>query len=73
LKLDAWIFPFLNVYGLVGWFTNSSTTRVHVGIPGPGPLPPVVRDLEIPTTIEGSGGAIRSPDHAGPRRDRVLA
>lgn len=54
LKLDAWIFPFLNVYGLVGWFSNSSTTRVHVGLPGQGPLPPVARDLEIPTTIEGS-------------------
>jgi hypothetical protein len=54
LKLDAWIFPFLNVYGLVGWFKNASTTRVHVGIPGRGPLPPVTRDLEVPTTLEGS-------------------
>jgi hypothetical protein len=54
LKLDAWILPFLNVYGLVGWFRNESTTRVQVSIPAPGPLPPIVRDLSVPTTLDGS-------------------
>src|SRR5512133_4265491 len=48
LKLDAWILPFLDVYGLVGWFRNESTTRVQVAIPLPGPLPPIARDLTVP-------------------------
>jgi len=30
LKFDAWVLPFLNVYALVGYVHNNSTTHAHV-------------------------------------------
>jgi hypothetical protein len=57
LKLDAWLLPFVDLYAFVGWFHNESTTRVRVGIPRP-VGPPVERDLQVPTTIDGSVGGL---------------
>jgi hypothetical protein len=59
-KVDAWLFPFLNLYALVGWFHNDSTTHVRVSIPNPLPdRPPTERELDVPTPStapsEGSG------------------
>jgi hypothetical protein len=38
-RIDAWLLPFLNVYGMVGYVANNTTTRGEVTIPRPGPLP----------------------------------
>lgn len=38
-RFDAWILPFLNVYGLLGHIDNASTTRALVTVPLPGPIP----------------------------------
>ena len=38
LRVDAWLFPFLNVHGLVGWFNNGSTDA-GAGRHSPGPAP----------------------------------
>jgi hypothetical protein len=57
VKLDVWILPFLNLYGLVGWFQNESTTNVRVSFEGPLGTP-VARSLSVPTTIDGSVGGL---------------
>jgi len=38
-RLDAWLLPFLNVYGMLGYVSNNTTTRGEVTIPRPGRLP----------------------------------
>ncbi|HFZ8994831.1 TPA: hypothetical protein ACIPUI_001963 [Citrobacter freundii] len=35
LKLDAWLLPFMNVYGLVGYTDGHSISQIGVGIKGP--------------------------------------
>lgn len=35
LKLDAWLLPFMNVYGLVGYTDGHSVSQIGVGINGP--------------------------------------
>src|SRR5215813_10997037 len=58
-KVDAWLFPFLNLYALVGWFHNDSTTHVRVSIPSPVPgRPPTERELDVETAINGSVGGL---------------
>jgi hypothetical protein len=34
LKTDAWLLPFLNVYMLLGYVYNESTTRANITLPG---------------------------------------
>jgi hypothetical protein len=55
IKLDAWLLPFLNVYGIVGKVWNNSNTTLDVT------LPPVVQGAPgrtftttLPTSIEGT-------------------
>jgi hypothetical protein len=55
LKLDMWLLPFLNVYGIVGKVWNDSRTHIDVTLPpvlpgGPG------RSLKatVPTSLEGT-------------------
>jgi len=59
LKLDAWIFPFLNVYAIVGGVWNRSTTNVDVTLP---PLLPggPVREVHaaVPAELNGSVGGL---------------
>jgi hypothetical protein len=57
LKVDAWLLPFLNVYALVGWFHNDSTTNVRITFDGPLGTP-IERSVSVPTTIEGSVGGL---------------
>jgi hypothetical protein len=59
VKLDAWLLPFLNVYALVGYVHNDSTTHVSVTLPKPGPIPGVIQsDKVVATELEGLiGGA----------------
>ena len=61
LKFDAWILPFLNVYALVGYVYNESTTHAVVTLPRPGPIPgEIVEETEVTTELDGflGGGGI---------------
>ncbi|HEV8245851.1 MAG TPA: hypothetical protein VGP93_08780 [Polyangiaceae bacterium] len=55
IKADAWLLPFLNVYGIVGKIWNKSDTTVNVTLP---PLVPggASRSFTttLPTTLEGT-------------------
>ena len=64
LKVDVWLLPFLNLYGLVGWFHNNSTTNVRVSYEGPLGSP-IERSFSVPTTIEGSVGGLGATLAAG--------
>jgi len=59
VKLDAWLLPFLNVYGIVGKVWNKSDTTIDVT------LPPLVSSAPgrrftttVPTSIEGTVGGL---------------
>jgi hypothetical protein len=39
VKADAWLFPFLNTYLLLGYIYNTSDTNIEVTVPRPGSLP----------------------------------
>jgi len=39
MKADAWIFPFLDVYALMGYIKNVTDVNIEVTVPRPGPLP----------------------------------
>jgi len=59
VKLDAWLLPFLNVYGIVGKVWNESETTIDVT------LPPLVSGAPgrrftttVPTSIEGTVGGL---------------
>jgi hypothetical protein len=58
-KFDAWLLPFLNVYGLIGTVYNNSTTHALITVPQPGPRPgELTFEKEIPTHVNGTvGGA----------------
>ena len=59
LKLDAWILPFLNLYGIVGYVSNHSDTHVSVSLPPLLPGGPTRnRTMTVPTDIEGSVGGL---------------
>lgn len=55
VKLDAWLLPFLNVYGIVGKVWNESATTINLTIP---PLisgaPGRVFTTTLPTSLEGT-------------------
>ena len=54
LKFDAWVLPFLNVYALVGYVHNNSTTNAHVTL-----LPGIIEsDAVIETELDGMVGGV---------------
>jgi hypothetical protein len=54
LKFDAWILPFLNVYALVGYVHNNSTTHAHVTL-----LNDLIeRESDIETELDGMVGGV---------------
>src|SRR5262249_20654512 len=61
LKIDVWLLPFLNVYTLLGYVNNSSTTHLQVNVPRPGPIPGVrTAQASLDTKLDGflgGGGA----------------
>jgi hypothetical protein len=59
LKLDVWLLPFLNVYAIVGYIWNESTTKIDVTLPPllPGGSPRSFQ-FEMPTQLEGSVGGL---------------
>jgi hypothetical protein len=58
LKFDAWLLPFLNVYALLGYVHNDSTTHVHVTLQRPGPLPPQQYERDVTTDLSGMVGGL---------------
>jgi hypothetical protein len=59
LKFDAWIFPFLDVYGLVGYVSNHSTTNALITVPRPGFLPGNLQVEKVVTTdLKGAVGGV---------------
>jgi hypothetical protein len=38
LKTDAWLLPFLDVYLLLGYVYNETTTKANITLPGPGSI-----------------------------------
>jgi hypothetical protein len=58
-KFDAWLLPFMNVYALVGYVHNTSTTQAHIAVPLPGPIPGTREyDKVVETELEGMIGGI---------------
>jgi hypothetical protein len=58
-KFDAWLLPFMNVYALVGYVHNTSTTHAHIVVPLPGPIPGTREyDKVVETELEGMIGGI---------------
>ena len=61
LKLDAWLLPFMNVYGLVGYTDGHSVSQIGVGIKGlrkyhyPGNLQNLAFQLDFKGTTYGVG------------------
>ena len=57
LKLDAWLLPFMNVYGLVGHTEGHSISQIAVGLKGPNgkvvPLPGM-QDLDFRLDFKGT-------------------
>lgn len=58
VKGDVWLLPFLNIYSLLGYIDNESTSVGQVTIPRPPPLGNIVFDLSIPTKIQGVVGGV---------------
>jgi hypothetical protein len=59
LKFDAWLFPFLDVYGLVGYVSNHSTTHALITVPRPGGLPGTQQvEKDVTTDLQGAVGGI---------------
>ncbi|HTO70871.1 MAG TPA: hypothetical protein VMR31_13505 [Myxococcota bacterium] len=59
LKLDVWLLPFLNLYALLGYVRNQSTTHALVTVPRPGPLPGTrTVSTSIQTNLDGAIGGL---------------
>ncbi len=72
-RVDAWLLPFLNVYGLFGYVYNESTTRGTVTLPGPGPLPGRSFDFSGESELDGFVGGGGLTLAAGYRELFVMA
>jgi hypothetical protein len=55
VKVDAWLLPFLNLYGIGGYVWNSSQTTINVALPPlvPGGMPRQ-RTVDVPTSMTGT-------------------
>jgi hypothetical protein len=59
LKFDAWLLPFMNVYALLGYVHNESTSHALVTVPRPGPIPGVVQsEKTVETELDGMIGGL---------------
>jgi len=58
-KVDMWLFPFLNLYAIVGGVWNTSTTNIEVTLP---PIRPGGNsrsyEFAVPTSLNGSVGGL---------------
>ena len=53
-RADAWILPFLNVYGMAGYTESEARFRSTITIPNPGPGDPIVTDVATDSTWRGA-------------------
>jgi hypothetical protein len=68
IKFDAWLLPFMNVYALVGYVHNHSTTHALVTVQQPGPLPGTLQfEKIISTELDGIVGGLGTTLAAGYR------
>jgi hypothetical protein len=59
IKLDVWLLPFLNVYALLGYVHNESSTHAVVTLDDPGPPPGVFEyETDIETELDGAVGGL---------------
>ena len=59
LKFDAFLLPFLDVYALLGYVRNHSTTDALITVPSPGPLPGSLQfEKRLTTELDGMVGGI---------------
>jgi hypothetical protein len=59
LKFDAWVLPFLDVYALVGYVRNHSTSDALITVPAPGPVPGNLQfEKQIETNLDGVVGGV---------------
>jgi hypothetical protein len=59
LKFDAFVLPFLDVYALVGYVNNHSSTHAIITVPAPGPVPGnLTFEKDIETHLEGMVGGV---------------
>jgi hypothetical protein len=65
-KIDMWLFPFLNLYAIVGGVWNTSTTNIDVTLP---PIRPGGNtrsyEFSVPTSLNGSVGGLGMTAAAG--------
>jgi hypothetical protein len=69
LKFDAWVLPFLNVYALVGYVHNNSTTHARVTVLPGGPG----SETDIETELDGMVGGVGLTLAGGYRQLFVVA
>jgi len=55
-RFDAWLLPFVDVYALLGYIHNDSTTKGTVTLPGLGPPAARTFDFSGRTTLDGFFG-----------------
>lgn len=59
VRADVWLLPFVNVYALLGYIDNSSTTTARITLPRPGPAPgDVTFETGLETEINGVVGGV---------------
>ena len=74
VKFDAFVLPFLNVYALVGYVSNHSTTHALIMVPAPGPAPGDLQfEKTIATDLQGVVGGIGFALAGGYRNFFVVA
>ena len=67
-KLDAWLFPFLNVYMIVGGVWNESVTNFEATLPPIRPGgDPLTGEFSVPTSLNGPVGGFGFTLAAGTR------
>ena len=55
VKVDAWLLPFLNLYGIAGYVWNESQTTINVALPPLTPSGPTrQRTIDVPTSTTGT-------------------
>lgn len=66
VRLDAWVLPFLNLYGFYGRTKSETVTSVTIEDPRPGDRPPITFD--VPTSLSGNtwgGGGVLAGGYQG--------
>jgi hypothetical protein len=52
-RVDAWVLPFLNVYGMLGYTESEAALRTVIRVPTPGPGGPVETEVGVDSDVSG--------------------